>query len=100
MAVIAHVVLEGVTPEQYDKVRAECDWLNDHPTGGLGHLSWFEGSTSHNMDAWESEEAFNAFGENRLAPAMARAGVNVQPQVTFHPAHEVFLPNKLTITAT
>jgi hypothetical protein len=31
---------------------------------------------------------------------MAKAGVNVQPQVTFHPAHEVFLPNKLTITAT
>jgi len=100
MAVIAHVVLEGVTPEQYDKVRAECDWLNDNPTGGLGHLSWFEGSTNHNMDAWESEEAFNAFGENRLGPAMAKAGVNVQPQVTFYPAHEVFLPNKLTITAT
>jgi hypothetical protein len=28
---------------------------------------------------------------------MAQAGVNVEPAVTFHPAHEVFLPNALTV---
>jgi len=99
MAVIAHVVLEGVTPEQYDKVRAECGWLNDFPAGGIAHLSWFEGNSNHNMDAWESEEAFAAFGENRLGPAMAKVGVSAEPKVTFYPAHEVFLPKNLTITA-
>jgi hypothetical protein len=99
MAVIAHVVLEGVTPEEYDKVRAECGWLDDNPTGGIAHLSWFEGNVSHNVDAWESEEAFGAFGEKRLGPAMAAAGVNVEPKVTFYPAHEVFLPAAKTITA-
>ena len=100
MAVIAHVVLEGVTPEQYDKVREACGWLTDTPTGGLGHLTWFEGTTSYNVDAWESEEAFNNFGEQRLGPAMAKVGVNVEPQVTFYPAHEVFLPKALTVTTT
>jgi len=29
---------------------------------------------------------------------MAQAGVNIEPKVTFHPAHEVFLPTALTVT--
>jgi hypothetical protein len=100
MPVIAHVVLPGVSRDQYDAVRKECGWLDDTPTGGLGHLTWWEGDTCHNCDAWESEEAFGAFGEDRLGPAMAKAGVNVEPQVTFHPAHEVFLPKAITLTET
>jgi hypothetical protein len=98
MAVIAHVVLRSVTPAQYDAVRAECGWLDDSPAGGLAHLAWWEGSDNHNIDAWESEDAFNRFGEDRLGPAMAKAGVDAQPEVTFHPAHEVFLPRPATIT--
>jgi hypothetical protein len=30
---------------------------------------------------------------------MAKAGVNVQPQVTFNPAHEVFTPQSVKLTA-
>jgi len=100
MAVIAHIVLPGVTPEQYDAVRSNCGWLTQHPAGVLSHVTWWEGADCHNIDAWESEAAFGAFGETRLGPAMAQAGVAVQPQVTFHPAHEVFAPKALTITAT
>jgi hypothetical protein len=72
--------------------------LERTPVGGLAHLTWWEGEDNHNVDAWESEEAFGAFGQERLAPAMAHAGVNVEPKVTFFPAHEVFLPEALTIT--
>jgi hypothetical protein len=97
MAVIAHVVLEGVSREQYDLVRKETNWLEVHPVGGLAHLTWWEGNVCHNIDAWESEAAFGAFAETRLAPAMQKVGVNVQPNVTFHKAHEVFLPKALTI---
>lgn len=97
MAVIAHVVLPGVNPTQYDAVRAACGWLDRSPVGGLAHLTWWVGPDNHNLDAWESEEAFGAFGQDRLGPAMAQVGVNVEPQVTFHPAHEVFLPNAVTI---
>jgi hypothetical protein len=100
MTVIAHVVLRGVSQEQYDAVRAECGWLEDTPVGGLAHLTWWEGDDNHNMDAWESEEAFGRFGEDRLGPAMAKVGVSAQPEVTFHPAHEVFLPAATTLTAT
>ncbi|HVZ38137.1 MAG TPA: hypothetical protein VHI13_02590 [Candidatus Kapabacteria bacterium] len=49
------------------------------------------------MDAWESEAAFAAFGNDRLGPAMAKLGINVEPHVTFHAAHEVFLPQAMTL---
>ncbi len=47
---------------------------------------------------WESEEAFAAFGNDRLGPAMAKLGVAVAPEVTFHPAHEVYLPQAISLT--
>lgn len=100
MPFIVHVSLAGVTPEQYDAVRRECGWLDEAPTGGMGHLTWWEGDDCHNCDVWESEEAFAAFGENRLGPAMAKVGVDAELKVSFHPAHEVFLPEAVTYTAT
>jgi hypothetical protein len=69
------------------------------PDGGLGHLTWWEGDDNHNLDAWENEAAFAKFGETRLGPAMAEVGVTSEPEVTSHPAHEIFLPNALTILA-
>ena len=98
MAVIAHVVLRGVSREDYDKVRSATGWLENHPDGGLSHVTWWEGDDCHNIDAWESESAFQRFGEERLGPGMAQAGVAAQPEVTFHPAHEVFVPRALALT--
>src|SRR5688500_4089827 len=99
MAVIGHVLLRGITPADYDKVRAAAGWLEQAPAGGLAHVTGWEGDDCHNMDAWEDEAAFAAFGEDRLGPAMAAVGVAVEPEVAFHPAHEVFLPTAMTITA-
>ncbi len=48
----------------------------------------------------ESEEAIGRFGEERLGPAMAKVGITAEPEVTFHAAHEVFLPAETTLTAT
>lgn len=100
MPVIVHVVLEGVTAEQYDAVREECGWLREPPVGGIAHLAWWESGDNHNVDAWESEEAFERFGRERLAPAMMKLGVMVEPKATFFPAHEVFAPAEVTFTAT
>jgi len=98
MAVIAHVLLRGVSPELYDRIREETGWLERAPDGGLMHVAWWEGNDNHNLDAWESEDAFNAFGAERLGPAMAKLEVNIAPEVTFHPAHEVFTPQVLRMT--
>ncbi len=94
MAVIVHVVLRGVDPAIYDKVRAECGWLDTPPDGALGHFTWWEGDDNHNVDAWENEATFGKFGETRLGPALAKVGVTSEPaEVTFHTAHEVFGPD-------
>ena len=98
MAFAVHVVLPGVTKEKYDKVREAVGWLETPPVGGISHVTWWEGDDCHNLDAWESEDASSAFGEQRLGPGMTVAGVAVEPQVTFHPAHEVFTPKSVKIT--
>ena len=100
MAVIARVILRGVTKDQYDAVRAATGWLEKLPDGGIAHLTYWDGADCHNVDAWESEAAFAAFGENRLGPAMAQVGVAVEPEVTFYPAHEVFVPQATTLKVT
>lgn len=98
MAVIVELTLSGITQDQYDALRTKVGWLDDAPTGGLAHLTWFDGEVCHNVDAWENEEAFAAFGENRLGPALAALGITAEPVPTFHAAHEVFLPTAKTIT--
>jgi ketosteroid isomerase-like protein len=100
MAVMVHVTLRGVSKEQYDAVRQLAGWLEQPPAGGLSHLTWWEGDDCHNVDAWESEEAFAAFGEQRLAPAMIAAGVAAQPEATINPAHEVFTPRSTIVAPT
>ena len=100
MAVIAEVTLRGISREQYDAVRKETGWLERAPEGGLAHLTWWEGEDCHNLDGWEDEAAFDAFGEQRLRPAMAALGLDVLPEVTFHPAHEIFTPRAGVIAAT
>ncbi len=99
MPIIAHVVLRGVTKEQFNRVRDEAAYLERTPEGGLTHVTWWEGDDCHNLDAWESEDAFNTFGANRLGPAMARAGVDAKPEVTFHAAYEVYAPKILRLTS-
>ena len=90
----------GSRREQYDAVRARAGWLERTPDGGLAHLTWWEGEDCHNLDGWESEAAFDAFGEQRLGPAMAALGLDVVPEVTFHPAHEIFTPRAGVVAAT
>ncbi len=97
MAVVAHIVIRDITQAEYDKVRAETGWLEEAPDGGYSHVTWWEGADCHNIDAWEDEQAFAAFGEQRLGPAMAAVGVARQPDVTFHPAHEVYTPHQVKI---
>jgi hypothetical protein len=100
MAVIVEVVLPGLTKEQYDTIRREVGWLDSAPVGGLSHVTWWEGPDCHNLDSWQDEAAFGAFGQERLGPALEKLGIQVEVNPTFHEAHEVFLPRPVTLTAT
>jgi len=100
MAVIADFILPGLSSDDYDRVRVAVGWLDEPPTGGIAHLTWWDGEDCHNIDAWENEDAMGAFIEARLGPAMAELGLAIEPRVTFHSAHEIFAPEATRITAT
>ncbi len=98
MTIVCHMILPGVSRDQYDAVRAEVNWLQEPPAGRISHITWWEGDDCHNLDSCESEASFAAFGEGRLGPALAKVGVQVEPQAAFHQPHEVFVPRAVTIT--
>jgi hypothetical protein len=80
----------GVTPEQYDEAKRIVDWANNPSPNGRIHIAWFENGALRCYDVWDSEETFNDFAQNRLAPAFARLQIQGQPEVSFHPAHDIF----------
>ena len=47
MAIAAHVVLRGISKEQYDQVRTEVDWRERPPDGGLSYVACWEGEDWH-----------------------------------------------------
>ena len=100
MAVIAEVTLPGITREQYDAVRERVGHLERPPDGLLAHLTWWDGEDTHNLDGWESEAAFDTFARQRLGPVLAALGIDVAPEVTFRPAHEIYTPRAGVVAAT
>jgi hypothetical protein len=97
MAIAAHVVLRAISKEQYDQVRTEVGWRERAPDGGISYVAWWDGDDLHSVGAWESEAAFEAFGQDRLRPAMAKLGIDASSERAVHPAHEVYTPRSVTL---
>ncbi len=83
---------DGVSPDQYDQVRKLANWEGDAPKGGVFHVAAFQGNTARVTDIWESEEEFNNFVQSRLMPAVAKVGLQTQPQVELIPVHAIYVP--------
>ncbi len=97
MAVVAKVVLPNFSKSQYEALRDEVGWLDKPPAGGISHVAWWEGDDCHGLDVWESEEAWDAFGQDRMGPAMAKLGFSTQPDATFFPLSEAFAPRQVKV---
>jgi hypothetical protein len=97
MAVGAMVVIRNFPKEQYEALRNAVGWLDEPPRGGISHVAWWEGDDCHGFDVWESEEAWAAFGQERMGPAMAKLGFSAQPEAHFFEADEVFLPRAVKL---
>src|SRR5690349_17954810 len=80
------------TPEQYEQARELVGWDRDTPAGAMLHVSAFGDDGLHVTDVWESEESFNTFMEQRLAPAIQEVGIPGQPEVRFFPMRGIFAP--------
>ncbi|MDX3745540.1 hypothetical protein [Streptomyces sp. AK08-02] len=96
MAVLMTMSWAGVSPEQYDMVRDTVDWEEVAPDGGEVHLAWFDAQGLRVIDVWESEEAFQRFLVQRLAPAIEKAGIEGAPETAFTPLHRRFVAPGIT----
>ncbi|WP_344073775.1 hypothetical protein [Streptomyces crystallinus] len=91
MAVVLSLSWAGVTPEQYDAVRDAVGWEEQAPDGGCLHVAWFDSGALHVTDVWESQEDFERFFAERLAPAVEKIGIVGQPDTQLLPLHRRFV---------
>lgn len=97
MAVILQQTMpEGVSLEMLDEVTDEMNADSNPPDGILFHTHFEENGRARVIDVWESQEAFEAFRDSRLMPAMQavaqRHGNNEpagQPEESILPVHRV-----------
>ena len=90
MAIMMMLEWTGVTLEQYDELRRLSRLEDEKPEGGLYHVAAHDGTGIFIVDTWESEEAFNAFVQERLMPAVEQAGITSEPRIRVLPAYNIF----------
>jgi hypothetical protein len=74
--------------EQYEQVAAGL--VDPPPRGLVIHIAGPTDEGVRIIDVWESEEAWECFRSERLAPAIAALGGPSRPEPTFrdlHPTH-------------
>jgi hypothetical protein len=91
MAVVLSLRWAGVTPGQYDTVRTAVRWEEQAPEDTVLHVAWFEPGTLRVIDVWNSQDDFERFFAERLAPAVVEAGITGEPEPRFFPLHRRFV---------
>jgi hypothetical protein len=93
MAVRMELEFES-TPEQYDAVESVLDCRNNPPVGLIAHSAEDLGNGKMRIvDIWESPDAFGAFAESRLGPAIGQAlgdDAPPAPEPTFIELHNAY----------
>jgi len=79
---IAIMFTHSMTASQYDEATKRLENAGaSNPPGRLYHVSFGTGASLSILDVWESQDAFNAFGQT-LVPILQQLGVDPgQPQV-------------------
>jgi hypothetical protein len=76
--------------DQYERVAAAL--MDPAPAGLILHVAGPTDEGFRTIEIWESEQAWEHFQGERLAPAIAALGGPARPEPTFrglHPAHTV-----------
>jgi heme-degrading monooxygenase HmoA len=82
MALGFYITGKGFTQERYDTTLRQLEDAGaGAPDGRISHVALETGGEIQVFDIWESQEAFQAFGETRL-PILAAAGIELnEPMV-------------------
>jgi quinol monooxygenase YgiN len=71
----------GVTQAQYDQVRTEVAPGDRVPEGAIFHVAGPTETGWCVVEVWESQEALQRFIQEKLHPALQRAGITGQPRI-------------------
>ncbi len=93
MKIVMLMKWDGVTSDQYEKLRKIVNWEGNEPKGAVFHVAAFDGSGIRVTDIWESGDDFNNFVQSRLMPGTAEVGIPGAPVVEVYPAHAIYVPN-------
>ena len=89
MATVIMQRWDGFTPEQYEALREIVRWDQDKPAGMHVHVANFLDGTMRLLDVWDTEDQFDEFVANRIAPGLEQLGISGQPDMIVAPLHEV-----------
>jgi len=95
MAVGLRLRFDGGTQEQYDAIHSFMAIDESPPAGMIVHTAGPIDGGWGVIDFWESREAFDAFVETRLQPAVAELGERAfqgPPDIKQFPVHHITKP--------
>ncbi|MEA2481794.1 MAG: hypothetical protein QOJ07_3716 [Thermoleophilaceae bacterium] len=99
MAIAVLMEIPGGTQEMYDRVMEDLQ-LEGVPEGGIAHLAGPMEGGWRVLDAWESQDAFQRFYDERLGAALSAAGVPIDGPPKFAELYNVMTADGATSPAT
>ena len=73
MATVMLMEWAAVTQDQYNQVMRTLNLDKNPPAGGIFHVAGFTAGSLHVLDVWETQQGFEKFQKDRLAPAVQKA---------------------------
>ncbi len=93
MAVVIIAEVPGGTAEQDDEMQKELNVAANPAAGALFRVAGPVPGGWRIMSGWESQDAFETFRRERLAPALQKDGRQM-PEFEVWPVHSVRIPQR------
>jgi len=89
VAVAVQLDFHGVTIEKYDEINERIGLLPGGPAAPQELFHWVTKTDDgfRVFDVWESQEAFEEFAAEKLAPPYQEVGVPQLPEIQFYRVH-------------
>ena len=89
MPVAVQLDFKGMTLDDYDRVVEVMGFEHggQTPPGALFHWATKTDDGIRVTDVWQDKGTFERFAEEQIGPKMAEAGIDSQPEITFHEVH-------------
>ena len=92
MTVVTTIDVHGMTAAEYARVMNRLGVEEDPASGIYLHLTAQTDFGYRVVEIWDSEAGFDAFLDDRLAPAAEAEGITREMQIKIEPLHNFFAP--------